>query len=65
VAANEVRRTALERSMVRMGGHCPYMPKSVMEAARRRCAEPHQATAWMAVFCTHANRRRRPSIAST
>ena len=36
---------ALARSMEIRSGTVPYMPNSTTEAARNRCAKPHQATA--------------------
>ena len=65
VTANEVSRIALARSMVNTSGSCPYMPNSVIEPARRRCAEPHHATAVISEFCTQANSSSRPRMAST
>ena len=43
----------------------PYKPNSTTDAARNKCANPHHATAVMAVFCTHANNSSNPRITST
>src|SRR5882757_9906588 len=50
VTANEVNRTALARSIEIASDTDPYMPNSTTDPARSRCAEPHQATAWMPEF---------------
>ena len=65
VAAKAVNRTAFDKSMEIHSGADPNMPNSTTEAARSRCAEPHQATAVIAEFWTHANNSNNPSIAST
>jgi hypothetical protein len=51
--------------MVIRSGTEPYMPNSTIEAARIRWAKPHQATARIAVFCTHTNSNSKPRMAST
>ena len=45
VTAKEVNRRALARSIEIASGTEPYMPNSMTEPARSRCAQPHQATA--------------------
>src|ERR1051326_5798964 len=50
VTAKAVNNSALARSIEIASDTEPYMPNSTTEAARRRCAEPHQATAWMPQF---------------
>ena len=52
-------------SMVKTSGSCPYIPNSVIEPARSRCAAPHHATAWISEFCTQANSSSKPRMAST
>ena len=47
VTAKAVNRMALARSIEIASDTVPYMPNSTTEAARSRCAQPHQATAWM------------------
>ena len=65
VTAKAVNRMALARSMEIASGTEPYMPNSMTEPARNRCAQPHQATAWMLEFWIQANSSSRPSMAST
>ena len=65
VTAKAVNRTALARSIEMRSDTEPYMPNSTTDAARRRCALPHQATAMMPEFWTQANSSSRPSMAST
>ena len=65
VTAKAVNSRALARSIEIASGTEPYMPNSTTEPARSRCAQPHQATAWMPEFWTQANSSSRPSMAST
>ena len=65
VTAKAVNRTALARSIEIASDTDPYMPNSTTEAARSRCAQPHQATARMPEFWIQANSSSRPSMAST
>ena len=51
--------------MVIKSGAEPYMPNNTTEEARIKCANPHHATARMAMFCAQANNRSNPRIAST
>src|SRR5665213_2149954 len=50
VSAKAVNSSALARSMEMASDTDPYMPNNMTEAARSRCAQPHQATAWMPEF---------------
>jgi len=45
VTANEVKRIAFDKSMVKTSGSVPYIPNRVIDPARSRCADPHHATA--------------------
>ena len=65
VTAKAVNSMALARSIEIISGAEPYRPNSMTEAARNRCANPHHATAVIAVFCTQANSSSNPRITST
>src|SRR6266568_4621806 len=55
VTAKAVNRMALARSMEIASDTEPYMPNSITEAARKRCAQPHHATARIPEFWIQAN----------
>src|SRR4029079_13334978 len=54
VSAKAANRTALARSIEIASETVPYMPNRTTEAARSRCAQPHQATARMLEFWIQA-----------
>src|SRR3954452_3346963 len=50
VTAKAVNKMALARSIEIASDTEPYMPNSITDAARKRCAQPHQATARIPEF---------------
>src|SRR3954463_4829523 len=54
VSANEPNSTALAKSIDSESGTDPYNPRSMIETARIRWAQPHQASARLPKFCVHA-----------